>query len=188
MSSAHTLLNRIKRLCVGRGFLVWVVCAGRQPLAAQVLHTAPGEWAVGPIGIKSSNGLTYCSMKTSYANGHSLVVASDSKGAHSIAIDFGKKTISAGAQYYVTYQVGPVSRMMLAIAPTNEVLTPQMGVDEDFFDMMRKKDTMEAEFNGDSLRFSLKGAGAALASLDACVAASAGGKDLYPPTPCTPPT
>ncbi len=186
MSSAHTPLNRIKRLCLGTAFLLCVVWAAPLPASAQVLHTAPGEWAVGPIGIKSSNGLTYCSMKTSYASGHSLVIASDSKGAHSIAIDFGKKTISAGAQYYVTYQVGPVSRMMLAIAATNEVLIAQMGVDEDFFDMMRKKDTMEAEFNGDILRFSLKGAGAALASLDACVAASAEGKAFAPQKLATP--
>lgn len=186
MSSVHTPMNRIKRLCLGTAFLLCAVSAAPLPVSAQVLHTAPGEWAVGPIGIKSSNGLTYCSMKTRYANGHSLVVASDSKGAHSIAIDFGKKTISAGAQYYVTYQVGPVSRMMLAIAATNEVLIAQMGVDEDFFDMMRKKDTMEAEFNGDILRFSLKGAGAALTSLDECVAASAGGQTFAPQKLATP--
>lgn len=186
MPKKNTTLNSIKRLCLGTAFLLCVVVAMQRPVLAQVLHTAPGEWAVGPIGIKSSNGLTYCSMKTSYANGHSLVIASDSKGAHSIAIDFGKKTISAGAQYYVTYQVGPVSRMMLAIAATNEVLIAQMGVDADFFDMMRKKDLMEAEFNGDILRFSLRGADAALASLDECVAASAGGKAFAPQKLATP--
>ena len=176
-----------KRLCLGTAFLLLVASASwGQPAAAQAVHTAPGEWAVGPIGIKSSNGLSYCSMKTSYANGHGLVIASDSKGAHSVAIDFGKKTISAGAQYYVTYQIGPVSRMMLAIAATNEVLIAQMGADPDFFDMMRTKDTMEAEFNGDTLRFSLKGAGAALASLDACVEASAGGQVFAPQKLATP--
>lgn len=175
------ILNQLqKRLCLGTAFLLFVAGAYVQPAQAQAIHTAPGEWAVGPIGIKSSNGLTYCSMKTRYANGHSLVIASDSKGAHSVAIDFGKKTISAGAQYYVTYQIGPVSRMMMAIAATNEVLIAQMGADTDFFDMMRTKDVMDAEFNGDTLHFSLKGAGAALATLDECVAAAAGGKTFAP--------
>lgn len=180
-------LNQLqKRLCLGTAFLLFVACTYAQPAHAQAIHTAPGEWAVGPIGIKSSNGLTYCSMKTRYANGHSLVIASDSKGAHSVAIDFGKKTISAGAQYYVTYQIGPVTRMMMAIAATNDVLIAQMGVDPDFFDMMRTKDVMDAEFNGDTLHFSLKGAGAALASLDECVAAAAGGKTFTPQKLVTP--
>lgn len=180
-------LNRLqKRLCTATAFLLLMAAGFAQPAMAQALHTAPGEWAVGPIGIKSSNGLAYCSMKTRAASGLTLVIASDSKGAYSVAIDFGKKAVSAGAQYYVTYKIGPISRTMLAIAATNEVMIAQMGVDPDFFDMMKTRDAMDVEFNDDTLRFSLQGAGAALGSLEACVKASAAGKTFEPQKLATP--
>lgn len=144
--------------------------------AAQALRSDPGEWVVGPINIKSSSGLSFCSMKTRYANGQSLVVASDSKGAHSLAIDFGKKTLSAGSQYYVTFYAGPVHRTMIAIAATTEVLISQMGNDPDFFMMMRSRDALEADFNDQRLRFALKGSAAALDELQNCVTAMGKGQ------------
>lgn len=180
-------LNRLqKRLCTATAFLLLMAAGFAQPATAQAVHTAPGEWAVGPIGITSSNGLAYCSMKTRAASGLSLVIASDSKGAYSVAIDFGKKAIGAGAQYYVTYKIGPISRTMLSIAATNEVLIAQMGVDPDFFDMMKKQNVMDVEFNNDTLRFSLAGAGAALESLETCVKASSEGKTFAPQKLATP--
>ena len=139
--------------------------------AAQVLRTEPGEWLVGPINITSSSGLAFCSMKTRYANGQSLVVASDSKGAYSLAIDFGAKALTPGSQYYVTFYVGPIHRTMIAIAATNEVLISQMGDDRDFFGMMRARDVLEADFNNQRLSFALKGSAAALDELTACVGA-----------------
>ncbi|MFN7113505.1 MAG: hypothetical protein ACK4PK_04015 [Alphaproteobacteria bacterium] len=153
-----------------------VVFAAASPVAAQALRSAPGEWVVGPINIKSSSGLSFCSMKTRYANGQSLVVASDSKGAHSLAIDFGKKTLSAGSQYYVTFYVGPVHRTMIAIAATTEVLISQMGNDPDFFMMMRSRETLEADFNDTRLSFSLKGSAAALDELQTCAVAMGKGQ------------
>ncbi|MBW7910621.1 MAG: hypothetical protein H3C49_05020 [Alphaproteobacteria bacterium] len=146
------------------------------PLSAQALRSEPGEWVVGPINIKSSNGLSFCSMKTRYANGHSLVVASDSKGARSLAIDFGKKSLTAGSQYYVTFYVGPIHRTMVAIAATTDVLIAQMGDDRDFFDMMRSKDVLDADFNNQQLSFSLKGAAQALDELATCTSAQGQGQ------------
>lgn len=146
------------------------------PLSAQALRSEPGEWVVGPINIKSSNGLSFCSMKTRYANGHSLVVASDSKGARSLAIDFGKKSLTAGSQYYVTFYVGPIHRTMVAIAATTDVLIAQMGDDRDFFDMMRSKDVLDADFNNQQLSFSLKGAAQALDELAACTSVQGQGQ------------
>jgi len=154
---------------------VGVLCAAL-PVSAQVLHSEPGEWVVGPINIKSSNGQSFCSMKTRYANGHSLVVASDTKGARSLAIDFGKKSLTAGSQYYVTFYVGPIHRTMVAIAATTEVLISQMGDDRDFFDMMRSKEVLEADFNNQQLSFSLKGAAAALDELARCTSAHGQGQ------------
>lgn len=156
--------------------LAAMVFAAPSHVVAQVLRSEPGEWVVGPINIKSSSGLSFCSMKTRYANGQSMVVASDSKGAHSLAIDFGKKTLTAGSQYYVTFYVGPVHRTMIAIAATTEVLISQMGNDPDFFMMMRSRETLEADFNNDRLSFSLKGSAAALDELQTCVAAMSKGQ------------
>jgi hypothetical protein len=157
-------------------FLAVVVFAALSPASGQSLRSEPGEWVVGPINIKSSSGLSFCSMKTRYANGQSMVVASDSKGAHSLAIDFGKKTLTAGSQYYVTFYVGPVHRTMIAIAATTEVLISQMGNDPDFFMMMRSRETLEADFNNERLSFSLKGSAAALDELQTCAAAMSKGQ------------
>ncbi|MDP2205695.1 MAG: hypothetical protein Q8K65_05255 [Alphaproteobacteria bacterium] len=161
---------------IAAAFLAVTIFAAPSPVAAQALRGEPGEWVVGPINIKSSSGLSFCSMKTRYANGQSLVVASDSKGAHSLAIDFGKKTLSAGSQYYVTFYVGPVHRTMIAIAATTEVLISQMGNDPDFFMMMRSRETLEADFNNTRLSFSLKGSATALDELQTCAVAMGKGQ------------
>lgn len=150
-------------------------CQAPAPAFAQVLKSAPGEWVVGPINIKSSSGRAFCSMKTRYADGRSLVVASDSNKAHSLAIDFGKKSLSAGTQYYITLYIGPVTRTMVAIAATTEVLIAQMGDDPDFFAMMRAKDRMDADFNGGQITFPLKGSAAAMDELAKCVTALGAG-------------
>jgi len=163
------------RALLQAAFLSVLLCAAA-PVSAQALRTEPGEWVVGPINIKSSSGLSFCSMKTRYANGQSLVVASDSKGAHSLAIDFGAKALTAGSQYYVTLYLGPIHRTMIAIAATTEVLISQMGDDPDFFAMMRSRDTLEADFNNQRLSFSLKGSAGALDALQNCTAAMGKGQ------------
>jgi len=163
------------RALLQAAFFSVLLCAAA-PVSAQALRTEPGEWVVGPINIKSSSGLSFCSMKTRYANGQSLVVASDSKGAHSLAIDFGAKALTAGSQYYVTLYLGPIHRTMIAIAATTEVLISQMGDDPDFFAMMRSRDTLEADFNNQRLSFSLKGSAGALDALQNCTAAMGKGQ------------
>lgn len=164
------------RVLLSAALLAVLLCAA-PPAKAQALHTEPGEWVVGPINIKSSSGLSFCSMKTRYANGQSLVVASDSKGAHSLAIDFGTKTLSAGSQYYVTFYLGPIHRTMIAIAATTEVLISQMGDDPDFFAMMRSRGMMEVDFNNQRLSFSLQGSAGALDELQNCTTSLGKGQE-----------
>lgn len=165
----------LRGVCLAAALMAAVLVS--PSVSAQVLRTEPGEWLVGPINITSSSGLSFCSMKTRYANGQSLVVASDSKGAYSLAIDFGAKALTPGAQYYVTFYVGPIHRTMIAIAATNEVLISQMGDDRDFFGMMRTRDVLEADFNNQRLSFTLKGSAAALDELAACVGALGQGQE-----------
>lgn len=141
---------------------------------AQQAFAAPpkGDWIVGPIYASASSGKSFCSMKNSYDNGYSVVFARDATGSNSIALSFTeKKALAAGSQYYATFSVGPIRRMMISIAATTQVLITQMGDDPDFYDMLGRKNALYVEFNGQELVFGLAGTGKALEQLTACAAA-----------------
>ena len=126
------------------------------------------DWIVGPIYASSSSGKSFCSMKNTYDNGYSIVFARDVTGANSIAVTFDKKALSAGSQYYATFTVGPLSRMMVSIAATTQILITQMGDDPDFYEMLALKDKLYVEINNDRLVFELKGTAQALEQLTVC--------------------
>jgi len=127
-----------------------------------------GDWVVGPIYASSSSGKSFCSMKNAYDNGYSIVFARDVSGGNSIALTLDRQGIAAGSQYYATFTIGPISRRMVSIAATKQVLITQMGNDPDFYEMLALKDTLHVEFNGKRLVFDLKGTAKALEQLGAC--------------------
>lgn len=127
-----------------------------------------GDWVVGPIYASSSSGKSFCSMKNTYDNGYSIVFARDVTGANSIALTFDKKALSAGSQYYATFTIGPVSRMMVSIAATTQILITQMGDDAVFYEMLSLKDKLFVEINNDRLEFDMKGTAKALEQLALC--------------------
>lgn len=127
-----------------------------------------GEWIVGPIRATSSSGLSYCSMKSDFPSGHKLVFARDVGGMNSLAIDFGKKVFTPGAQYPFILEIGMLSRHMTAIAATNGIIIVQLGKDAEFFDTMRKKDILQVSFSSQSIGFGLKGSAEGLKALEEC--------------------
>lgn len=136
--------------------------------AAAFAAAPTGDWIVGPIYAASSSGKSFCSMKNNYDNGYSIVFARDVTGGNSIALTLDRQVLSAGSQYYATFIVGPISRMMVSIAATKQVLITQMGEDPDFYEMLALKDRLQVEFNGQRLSFDLKGTAKALEQLGAC--------------------
>lgn len=172
-------------------FFIAVVLGG-----LNIAHAAmpKDDWLVGPIYASSSSGKSFCSMKNTYDNGYSIVFARDVAGANSIALTFDKKALSAGSQYYATFTVGPLSRMMVSIAATTQILITQMGDDPDFYELLALKDKLYVEINNDRLAFDLKGTAQALEQLAICadsvglgesftavnVAAVAAGADDFP--------
>lgn len=160
------------------------------------LASAPkSDWVVGPIYASSSSGKSFCSMKNTYDNGYSIVFARDVSGGNSIALTLDKAGLSAGSQYYATFTIGPISRMMVSIAATKQILITQMGDDPDFYEMLSLKDKLYVELNGDRLVFDLKGTAKALEQLGTCaetvglgenfsaVTVTAAGADLPLPAP-----
>lgn len=127
-----------------------------------------GDWVVGPIYASSSSGKSFCSMKNTYDNGYSIVFARDVTGGNSIALTLDRQALSAGSQYYATFIIGPISRMMVSIAATKQILITQMGDDPDFYEMLALKDKLYVEFNGDRLVFDLRGTAKALEQLGTC--------------------
>jgi hypothetical protein len=134
-------------------------------------------------------------MKNTYDNGYSIVFARDVSGGNSIALTLDKAGLSAGSQYYATFTIGPITRMMVSIAATKQILITQMGDDPDFYEMLSLKDKLYVELNGDRLVFDLKGTAKALEQLGACaetvglgenfsaVTVAAAGADLPLPAP-----
>lgn len=156
-----------------------VICGALMALSAPAAAGAAnpkGPWTVGPINAKSSSGLAYCSMKNDYDNKGSLVFARDAAGSNSIAIDLGDKKLTAGAQYAVSIDVGMLTRQNVAVAATENVMIVQMGVDDAFYDMLRRKDVMQVSFKDSSLGFGLDGSAEALQKLSDCARDLAAGK------------
>jgi hypothetical protein len=154
-----------------------MVVAASFPASAE--DARPGDWTIGPIHMKSSNGAAYCSMKNTYENGHTLVFARDAAGHNSIAVDAGKDAFRPGAQVFLTLNVGPIRRMATAVAATREVVIAQMGKDEDFYDMLRRKNALQIDLPGKPEVFSLKGTAQALDQLDNCTQ-QLGGDGAFP--------
>lgn len=132
-----------------------------------------GKWAVGPIAVAAGNqGSGYCSMKTSYRNGQTMVFARDQKGVNSLAIDFKKSKLDVGRQYGVVLAVPPyVMRQMTAVAATGHVLIMQMGRDIAFYDAIRRHDQMVVMLpaTGERFAYGLSGTSEALKNLDDCI-------------------
>lgn len=149
-------------------FLATALCGFLSAPAYAAGNTPKGPWSVGPINAKSSTGLAYCSMKNEYGEGRSLVFARDAEGSNSLAIDLGSKKLTAGAQYAVTIDVGMLTRQMVAVAATQDVMIVQLGTDNAFFDMLRRKDLMQVSFKDNSLTFGLDGSAEAVGKLAEC--------------------
>lgn len=156
-----------------------VMCAVWTVAPAFAAGNAPaGPWSVGPIRGESSSGLGYCSMKNTYADGIMLVFARDAAGANSLALDFAAPEMTAGAQYVVTLEVGSLSRQLVAIAATKDVLLIQIGHDQPFYDMLRRKNVLQVSYQKKSFSFGLDGSADAIEALGACAADLAGGKEV----------
>ena len=150
-------------------------------LAAPAFANMPVKaWEVGPINAPSSSGVSFCSMKNYYEDGHGLVVARDAEGSNSLAVTFEKKTLQAGGQYKVTVRAENVEREMVGLAGTPQVLIVQMGLDRDFYLALQKKHSLNLSMKGKEIDFSLDGTGDALEALAKCANDSATGKKFTP--------
>lgn len=163
-----------------RLFVVVALACLLRPAGAVAANAPLTSWSVGPIRAQSSSGLSYCSMKNKYQSGHGLVFARDAGGSNSIAVDFGKKMLAVGGQYTVNLIVAPLTRQMVAIAATPDVLIVQMGLDAPFYEMLRRKDALQVTVRDQVLTFGLNGTAAALDKLDDCALALGQGKTFLP--------
>jgi hypothetical protein len=154
-------------------FLLW----GMTPAFAA--NDPAGAWTVGPIRATSSSGLSYCSMKNDFPSGHKLVFARDGGGLNSLAIDFGKKIFTPGAQSSVILETGSLSHHIMGIAATDGIIIVQLGKDLEFYDTMRKQDILQISFPSQSIGFGLKGSAEGLKALDECTAAIGAGGGVY---------
>lgn len=164
----------------------WATCGGMGLLMlssaqalSQTVSLTPNGWDVGPINVKTQGGASFCSMKTSFENGYSLVIARDNNEAYSLALDFGAKQLTPGKQYDVMYKLGAIERPMLSIAATAQVLIAQMGKDGAFFEEMRDEGALDIVMDGNTSRFSLDGADQALTDLENCAEATNEGKAFF---------
>lgn len=145
--------------------------------AAQAGAASPtGSWTVGPIGAKTQDGRSLCSMKNSYSNGVSLVFARDAMGSNTLAIELPDSNLESGKQYPLKLSIDHVERAATALAAGTNVLVTQMGADDVFFDMLSRKSALHASFTGGSYDFGLKGTSKALLALDNCAVILGGGK------------
>lgn len=139
-------------------------------------------WTVGPINVHSDTGVGYCSMKTSYGSGQSLVFARDQEGSNSLAVDFKQKTLETGRQYAVTLRVGSLSRHVPAIAATPGVLIAQTGFDTSLYSAMARRDSLQVDMQGLQFNFGLEGSAEGLKALGECAVALASGRiEINPP-------
>lgn len=139
-----------------------------------------GDWVVGPINVKASNGKGYCSMRNTYPNGVSVVFARDDQGSNSIAYDFHSKDLDPGNQYPLYMMAGDSSRSMTGLAATRSVMIAQMGKDSGFYSALLRSDTLSIKTRDKSYDFNLKDTPSAFDALDQCVEGmSAGKKQSY---------
>jgi hypothetical protein len=152
-------------------FTAFALLCGASTAFAGGVAVPKGEWTVGPINAASSSGVGYCSMKTEYTNGNTLVFARDAEGSNSLAIDFHKKSLETGGQYTVGLKVGSLQRDMLAIAATPSVIIIQMGLDRDFYLTLQRRPTLQVDFQTSQMSFSLDGTKDGMAALTSCAQA-----------------
>lgn len=139
-----------------------------------------GPWIVGPINAQASSGVGFCSMKNSYDDGRAVIFARDAEGSNSIAVSFADKFMQSGAQYPVTLAAEGLKRDMIALAATPKVMIIQMGLDRDFYTILRKKETLEIGFRDKRFAFQLGGTSDALDALTKCAMDVAAGKNFAP--------
>ncbi|MDE1152612.1 MAG: hypothetical protein PW788_08760 [Micavibrio sp.] len=145
--------------------------------AGGTLNNPRGAWSVGPINAVSSSGVGFCSMKNVYDDGKALVFARDAEGSNSIAVSFTeKKFMTSGAQYQVNLEADNLKRTMVALAATPTVLIVQMGLDRDFYTILRKKNVLNIGVRDKQYSFSLSGTAEALDALTKCAQDVAAGK------------
>ncbi len=142
------------------------------------LNSPRGPWEVGPINAVSSSGVGFCSMKNVYDDGKGLIFARDAEGSNSIAVSFTKKTLTSGAQYTVELDADGLKRSMVALAATPTVLIVQMGLDRDFYTILRKKTYLQISVKDVPYGFSLSGTAEALDTLTKCAQERAAGKSF----------
>jgi len=123
--------------------------------ATTALHAPAGQWAVGPISAKSANGTSYCSMKNAFAGGQTLVFARDNQGSNSIALDFHKDMFEISRQYNVKVTAGSVTRRIVALAATKQVLVMQTGVDSIFYGAVRSRHSITFNVEKNDYGFNL---------------------------------
>jgi len=146
--------------------------------AGSTMNNPRGAWSVGPINAVASSGLGFCSMKNQYDDGKALVFARDAEGSNSIAISFTeKKFMTSGAQYQVSLEADNLKRSMIALAATPTVLIVQMGLDRDFYTILRKKNVLNIGLLGKQYSFSLSGTADALDALTKCTQDVAAGRN-----------
>jgi hypothetical protein len=138
-----------------------------------------GSWTVAPIDLPSG-GAKFCSMKNSFAGGHTLVFARSTAGADSLAVDFGAKSLQAGHPYDVTLAAGSASRDISAIAATQKVLLVNLSGDTEFLDAVAGADSLKLAALNAGYSYDLSGSGDALQALQECVEALGGGKRPAP--------
>jgi hypothetical protein len=154
-------------------FIAALLCAATPALAVLPAGSAQKQsWEIGPINVKSATaGRRYCSMKNSFANGHSVVFARDTDGGNTIAFDLGADHLQPGAQVAVSLDLMPeTTRNLTAIAATRRVLLVNTGHDMAFYSDLAQKETLYLTVGTQEHGYSLKGSSDALAALDECIA------------------
>ncbi|HYD17417.1 MAG TPA: hypothetical protein VEF76_02930 [Patescibacteria group bacterium] len=140
------------------------------------------DWEIGPINAASPTGVKFCSMKNIFEGGHMLVVARDAEGSNSLAISFPEKLLQSGGQYTVDISAGKLTRRMIALAGTPQVLLIQMGLDREFYAALQKQPALTLSFAKQNISFSLTGTQDALNSLTQCATDVSTGKSFKPTT------
>lgn len=124
----------MRRLLPLLALLLWALPAQSQSQSAPQLATA-SNWIIGPIKREAAAKpdapvRKFCSLKASFNNKMTLVMARDTQGGQTLALEFPGKTFAAGATLPLTLTVGNQQMPANGLAVSTTVLllqAPQGG-------------------------------------------------------------
>lgn len=131
MTCRRPSLNKAAFALIVAGLLCGTAGAFAQDSMPQ-LSTA-SHWVIGPIseGNADASGRKFCSLKASFSNGINFVLARDTAGGQSLALEYPSKAFAAGATLPVILAAGGGQVQVNALAATNRVLLVETPVGGD---------------------------------------------------------